>query len=285
MDSNKELVGVIDRVLSELNNNGIICAIRRNDMDRGTLLTGDVDILIAKKSNKVILDTLREHAQVIRVFMSYGGIKIWITTASGMFKEVDFIWRVCRQGITLMESDEINEMLSFRFFKNGSPVLPLWAMGKLICLEKTAEKDYERYFAELQAAGLRGLTNWQRAKRLFGAVLRKPVSNFVSVIRFLCVRSLRLIYPMGMSVKCAKPELLSSSQILSYLFDRKIYANHSGLFGMFMRNFRGGLVIKRKGRADIEFSKGSSLESAEEAIIDFLKERRSGVPKIIDALS
>ena len=285
MNSNNEIIGIIDRVLNDLTKNGVICAIRRNDIDRGLLSRGDVDILIAKKSNKVILDTLRKHAQVIRVFISYGGIKIWITTDSRMFKEVDYIWRVCKQGITLMENDEIKEMLSFRFFKNGSPVLPLWAMGKLICLEKTAQQDYERYFAELQAAGLKGLTNYQRAKRLFSAVLRKPVNNFVSVIRFLCVRSLRLIYPMGVSINCENSEELYSSNVLNYLFDRKIYTTPSILAGIFRRNFRGALVVKRSGSADVRLDGQVSLETAERAIIDFLAEKRSGLPRIMDWLS
>jgi hypothetical protein len=285
MYSSKELQDIIDNIINEVNKNGIVCAIRRNEQERGIPFKGDVDVLIEKKAIGEIIRIIKKYAQVVRIYISYGGIKIWITTTNGAMKLIDIIWRVSKLGIILMDTNEISKMLSSRIYKDGIPVLPLSAMGEMILAEKKTKSDYNRYFKELEASGLVGLDITHRWLRLFKTALRSPLKTFASTMRLISIRFLRLCYPIGLIVQYQKPVLLISSQNLNYIFKKKIYISKSLFYSYYLRNFLGGLVIVKNNIGDLALQNKILPEEAEKKIIELLSKKRSNVPKVLEFLA
>ena len=285
INTDTRLLNTINTILLRLEEKGINCAIRRNADTRGVPLKGDVDIVVDRKDIETFIRVLHENSHLFRVSVSYGGLKTWIEIEPGVCKQVDFIWRVSKSGIVIMGEEQIRKITTSSIREEGIPILPPKSVGEMIFAEKKKQEDYQRYDKELAAAGLQGLGKYRRIFWLIKIALKSPAKTIINNIRLFLVRCLRIFYPTGISVYSFNSQLLVDSKVLKYIFGNKIHPINSLFAKIFLRNIKGGLAIVNNGRADVIISDKVSLEAAERIIIDYLTNKRTNVPKLIEILA
>ena len=285
IDTDTRLLNTINTILLRLEEKGTNCAIRRNADTRGIPLKGDVDIVVDRKDIATFIRVLHENSHLFRVSVSYGGLKTWIEIEPGVCKQVDFIWRVSKSGVVIMGEEKIRKIATSSIREEGIPILPPELVGEMILAEKKGQEDYQRYDKELAAAGLQGLSGYRRIFWLIKIALKSPVRTIMSSIRLFLVRGLRIFYPTGISVYSSNSQSVINSKVLKYVFGNKIYPVNSLFVKIFLRNIKGGLAIVNNGKADVIISDKVSPEAAERIIIDYLKNKRTNVPKLMEILA
>lgn len=281
LQEQEELIKTISTIFNLLNSGGSSCAIRRNPERIGIPLEGDVDILIDRKCITEILHVLKETATLLRVKISYGGLKAWVMTTAGHIKEIDFIWRVAKQGIILLDHKELKYFLS-AYTENvrGIPVLTDEGIGQMIFAEKKSVEDYEKYKKQLGVSGFSYQGELQRYFRLTKTAIRSPIKTIISFYRWLSLLSFRIFFPVGVAVYCEETGGAEESRVLRYIFDNRIYFTTSWIKMIFYRNFLGGLVFTKKSNADFQITNNPSINSIERAIICKLRQKRVSIPLI-----
>lgn len=250
---NEGLFSVIEGILRGLALRGIKCAVRRNADSIAVPYAGDVDILIGGKHLDAIIEAVAASAQILRVKLSYGGLKVWIRTPDGLMKELDFIWRISNWGIIFLDTDDLMEILDTRTVMNGTiPVLSPEGVGRLIYAERTRKEDLAKYASELRKAGITDMRTRSRALFLSRRACHAPLKTTAGVASFMLLRLSRLLCPVGVAVYCETPIRGDDDRILQYLFNRRIYKPESFTGRLFYRNIMGGLVfVDSKKDADI----------------------------------
>jgi len=256
---NEGLSPVIEGILRGLELRGIQCAVRRNVDSISLPYAGDVDILIGGKHIGPIMEVVTANAEILRVKLSYGGLKVWIRTRDGLMKELDFIWRISNWGIIFLDTDNLKEMLDTRTVMNGTiPALSPEGVGELIYAERTRKEDFTKYTSELRKAGITDISTRSRALFLLRKACHAPLKTAAGVIRFILLRLSRLLYPAGVAIYCEAPVRDDDDRILQYLFDGRIYRPESFMGRLFYRNIMGGLVfVDSKDDADVIIDDGN----------------------------
>jgi len=279
MQEDKILTLAIEKILLQLVERGIKCAIRRNFEKRSIPFVSDIDILIDGKHVDTVIDTILEIAEIVRIKLSYGGFKIWIRTPDGLLKELDFIWRVSKWGVIVLDKREIRQILDkYTVFERNIPILLPEGIGRLIFAEKTQHNDFIRYSYELRKAGLLELDKWARFAFLLKRALLSPLQTVESIVRFILLQVSRFFHPVGVTIFCKGATNNHENELLKYLFDSRIYKSESIVETIYYRNFIGGLVfVNSKAYADIVVGDLSSCII--EQIIEYLKRNRKSLSR------
>ena len=250
---NEGLFSVIEGILRGLALRGIQCALRGNVDSVSVPYVSDVDILIGGKHLDAIIEVVAASAQILRVKLSYGGLKLWVRTPDGFMKELDFIWRISNWGIIFLDTDDLMEILDTRTVMNGTiPVLSPEGVGRLIYAGRTRKEDLAKYASELRKAGITDMRMRSRALFLSRRACHAPLKTTAGVASFMLLRLSRLLYPAGVAVYCETPIRGDDDRILQYLFNRRIYRPESFMGRLFYRNIMGGLVfVDSKKDADV----------------------------------
>jgi len=277
---NEGLSSVIHEILKGLALCGIKCAVRRNVNNISVPYVSDVDILVGGKHLDSIIDVITAHAEIIRMKLSYGVLKVWIRTPDGLMKELDFLWRASRWGVILLDTEDLAEILDNQTVMNGdTPVLSPEGMGRLIYAEKTKKADFAKYSFELRKAGITNINKRSHVLFLLRNACQAPLKTMKSSIRFISLRMSRLLHPVGVAIYCQVPIKDSDDVVLQYLFDRRFYRPKTSLGRLFYRNIMGGLVwVDDKNDADIVIDDGE-LDIVGQ-IIDYHRKNRGKLSRL-----